>query len=159
MHSGPVTACVLRGQISQLFGKKYNCFIFLFSSRAYFRLFWWLSSNNLSPASLIFCYVQDYQWSAYSIRVCPFGLDPWYEAHHPGVPNSHLLQENTITAQTYDEKRIVEQNSINLAWQILREQQYTELWAAICATPYEETRFRHLIVNSVCAMDIIIDKD
>jgi hypothetical protein len=36
--------------------------------------------------------------------------------------------------------------------------QYSELCKAICETRQEETRFRQLVVNAVCATDII-DKD
>jgi len=81
-----------------------------------------------------------------------------HDADHPGVPNSQLVKEGTAMARTYKGKSVAEQNSINLAWSILLEDKYTELRKAICKTKQESIRFRQLVVNAVCATDII-DKD
>merc|ERR1712003_159441 len=81
-----------------------------------------------------------------------------HDANHPGVPNAQLVKEDTDLAQLYEGKCIAEQNSINIAWKILIEKKYTDLRNAICATRQEETRFRQLVVNAVCATDIM-DKD
>jgi hypothetical protein len=81
-----------------------------------------------------------------------------HDVDHSGVPNSQLVKENTHTSKVYKGKSIAEQNSINIAWNILIGDQYPELRKAICETRQEETRFRQLVVNAVCATDII-DKD
>lgn len=81
-----------------------------------------------------------------------------HDADHPGVPNSQLVKEGTAMALTYEGKSVAEQNSINLAWGILLEDKYAELRKAICKTKQESSRFRQLVVNAVCATDII-DKD
>jgi len=81
-----------------------------------------------------------------------------HDADHPGVPNSQLVKEEAELAQIYEGKSIAEQNSINLAWDILLEEKYKDLRKAICKTQTEACRFRQLVVNAVCATDII-DKD
>lgn len=81
-----------------------------------------------------------------------------HDAGHPGVPNAQLAKEGVPMAKTYEGKSIAEQNSINLAWNILTESKYEDLRNAICKTQQEEVRFRHLVVNAVCATDVI-DKD
>mmetsp|Transcript_24964 Transcript_24964/g.58576 ORF Transcript_24964/g.58576 Transcript_24964/m.58576 type:complete len:1202 (+) Transcript_24964:64-3669(+) len=78
-----------------------------------------------------------------------------HDADHPGVPNSQLVKEGTEMAQTYEGKSIAEQNSINLAWDILLQDKYKDLRKAICKTQSEASRFRQLVVNAVCATDII----
>ena len=81
-----------------------------------------------------------------------------HDADHPGVPNSQLVKEGTEMAKTYEGKSVAEQNSINLAWNILLEEKYHELRKSICRTQCEATRFRQLVINAVCATDII-DRD
>lgn len=81
-----------------------------------------------------------------------------HDADHPGVPNSQLVKEGFEIAHIYEGKSIAEQNSINVAWDILIEEKYKDLRKAICKTQSEATRFRQLVVNAVCATDII-DKD
>jgi hypothetical protein len=81
-----------------------------------------------------------------------------HDADHPGVPNSQLIKEEQEVAKAYRGKSVAEQNSVNLAWEILLESKYKDLRNAICETQEEETRFRQLIVNSVMATDIM-DKD
>jgi len=81
-----------------------------------------------------------------------------HDADHPGVPNGQLVKEEDEMAKTYEGKCIAEQNSINLAWTILLDDKYSDLRKAICKTQSEASRFRQLVVNAVCATDII-DKD
>merc|ERR1712154_511534 len=87
-----------------------------------------------------------------------------HDVDHPGVPNVQLVRENSPLSRTYDGKSVAEQNSINLAWSILVDDdgtttdKYSDLRNAICETRQEETRFRQLVVNAVCATDVM-DKD
>ena len=81
-----------------------------------------------------------------------------HDVDHAGVPNTQLVNENIKLAQRYDAKSVAEQNSIDLAWELLMKDEYNELRNAICATNSEFTRFRQLVVNAVMATDIM-DKD
>merc|ERR1712196_119295 len=81
-----------------------------------------------------------------------------HDADHPGVPNAQLVKEGGELASTYNGKSIAEQNSINVAWELLLQKDYKDLRKAICETRQEEQRFRQLVVNAVCATDIV-DKD
>lgn len=81
-----------------------------------------------------------------------------HDADHPGVPNAQLVKEKDPMAVSFENKSVAEQNSVQLAWSMLMEDQFKELRMAICATEEECVRFRQLIVNVVMATDIV-DKD
>ena len=73
--------------------------------------------------------------------------------------NAQLVKEETQMAnKIYDGKSVAEQNSINLAWTFLTQPNFFDLRKAIGETQHEEERFRQLVVNAVCATDIM-DKD
>lgn len=50
---------------------------------------------------------------------------------------------------------MAEQNSVDLCWQLLMEEDYNSLRQAIYGTKDEMERFRQLVVNSVMATDIV----
>jgi hypothetical protein len=77
-----------------------------------------------------------------------------HDVDHPGVPNAQLVKEHAETAVHYKNKSVAEQNSVDLAWELLMEPQYSELRSCIYTTSDEFTRFRQLLVNSVMATDI-----
>eukprot|EP00526_Cylindrotheca_closterium_P001661 CAMPEP_0113641374 /NCGR_PEP_ID=MMETSP0017_2-20120614/21721_1 /TAXON_ID=2856 /ORGANISM="Cylindrotheca closterium" /LENGTH=1133 /DNA_ID=CAMNT_0000552715 /DNA_START=78 /DNA_END=3479 /DNA_ORIENTATION=+ /assembly_acc=CAM_ASM_000147 len=77
-----------------------------------------------------------------------------HDLDHPGVPNAQLLKEETRTAKLY-EKSIAEQNSVDLAWEILMGPEYEALRSCIYETEEELIRFRQLVVNTVLATDIV----
>jgi 3'5'-cyclic nucleotide phosphodiesterase len=81
-----------------------------------------------------------------------------HDVDHSGVPNTQLVTENIELAQRYKGKSIAEQNSIDLAWNLLMQDEYKELCHAICHTKSEFKRFRQLLVNTVLATDIM-DKE
>jgi class 3 adenylate cyclase len=81
-----------------------------------------------------------------------------HDVDHIGVPNSQLIQENAAIATLYKNKSVAEQNSVELAWDLLMEDRYENLRSTIYATDDELKRFRQLVVNSVMATDIM-DKD
>jgi class 3 adenylate cyclase len=81
-----------------------------------------------------------------------------HDVDHPGVPNHRLVQENDPLAVHYKGKSVAEQNSIEIAWNLLAEPAYQELRTAICPTEDEKKQFRQLLVNSIMATDIM-DKD
>jgi 3'5'-cyclic nucleotide phosphodiesterase len=81
-----------------------------------------------------------------------------HDVDHPGVPNTQLVKENLALSEIYNGRSVAEQNSVDLAWELLMDSQYTGLQNAICANQEELDRFRQLVVNSVMATDLM-DKD
>jgi 3'5'-cyclic nucleotide phosphodiesterase len=61
-------------------------------------------------------------------------------------------------ARQYQGKSPAEQNSLDLAWNLLMDESYTNLRRAIYTTNEGLLRFRQLLVNSVMATDIV-DKE
>lgn len=61
-------------------------------------------------------------------------------------------------SKKYNDKSVAEQNSVDLAWNLLLQDEYKELRRTIYTTEREFKRFRHLVVNTVLATDIM-DKD
>eukprot|EP00980_Cylindrotheca_fusiformis_P025086 scaffold13020_cov105-Cylindrotheca_fusiformis.AAC.2 len=80
-----------------------------------------------------------------------------HDVDHPGVPNMQLVKENSRWAHVY-EKSIAEQKSVDLAWNMLMEDEYAALRACIYQTEDDLRRFRQLVVNTVMATDIV-DKE
>jgi hypothetical protein len=81
-----------------------------------------------------------------------------HDVDHPGVSNVTLVGEKTELARKYKYKSIAEQNSVDLAWNLLMNDRYRTLRSAIYTDDSEMRRFRQLVVNSVMATDIA-DKD
>jgi hypothetical protein len=81
-----------------------------------------------------------------------------HDVDHQGVPNAQLIAEKTEIAAFYKGMSIAEQNSVDLAWELLMGEDYTDLRAAIYDCEGEKGRFRQLVVNSVMATDIM-DKE
>ncbi|CAJ1931014.1 unnamed protein product [Cylindrotheca closterium] len=91
--------------------------------------------------------------------------DPWthfaltfsaliHDVDHAGVPNSQLTKEKSIIADSYKGKSVAEQNSIEIAWNLLMEPCYKELREILFTTAEEVGRFRRLVVIFVMATDI-----
>eukprot|EP00934_Nitzschia_sp_Nitz4_P000129 Nitzschia sp. Nitz4//scaffold16_size188269//96486//104413//NITZ4_001795-RA/size188269-snap-gene-0.143-mRNA-1//-1//CDS//3329538529//129//frame0 len=81
-----------------------------------------------------------------------------HDADHPGVPNTQLVKEETEDAKKYGNRSVAEQRSVDVAWELLMENRFTDLRKLICPTDREMRRFRELVVCSVMATDIM-DKD
>lgn len=81
-----------------------------------------------------------------------------HDVDHQGVSNETLVREASPIAAAYNNKAVAEQHSVNLAWSLLMQSEYTALRRAIYTTESEFKRFRHLICRSVVATDIF-DKD
>lgn len=81
-----------------------------------------------------------------------------HDVDHTGVPNSVLIQEHTDIAAVYKNKSVAEQNSVDLAFDLLMQDSYKDLRRTIYQTEAEFKRFRQLIVNVVMATDIM-DKE
>lgn len=77
-----------------------------------------------------------------------------HDVDHTGVPNAQLIKEDAGIAELYRQKSVAEQNSIDLAWNLLMQPEYVDLRRTIYCTEKELDRFRKLIVNIVLATDI-----
>ena len=73
---------------------------------------------------------------------------------HPGVSNAQLVKENTRLARIYKNRSISEQNSLDMAWDLLMDPSYQCLVQTICGSLDELKRFRQLLVQTVMATDI-----
>eukprot|EP00980_Cylindrotheca_fusiformis_P017298 scaffold5354_cov110-Cylindrotheca_fusiformis.AAC.3 len=80
-----------------------------------------------------------------------------HDVLHPGVPNTQLVKENSRWARLY-KKSIAEQKSVDMAWDLLMEDEFAALRACIYQTEEDFLRFRQLVVNTVLATDIV-DKE
>jgi hypothetical protein len=77
-----------------------------------------------------------------------------HDVDHPGVPNSVLTSEKTRMASVYGFKSVAEQNSLDLAWDLLMDDTYADLRAAIYRTQEDKNVFRQVLVNCVMATDL-----
>ena len=77
-----------------------------------------------------------------------------HDCDHQGVPNQTLVQEHADVAERYENRSPAEQNSVEVAWELLMESRYKELRQCIFPNATEMHRFRQLIVNCVIATDI-----
>ena len=71
------------------------------------------------------------------------------DVDHTGVPNAQLIKENAAMGDHYAGKSVAEQNSVDLAWNLLMEDRYRTLRKVIYTNEAELQRFRQLVVNSV----------
>jgi class 3 adenylate cyclase len=78
-----------------------------------------------------------------------------HDIDHQGVPNSQLVKEGAAIAEKYRNQSVAEQNSVDLAWNMLLHPRYQELRRCIYGTQEELGRFRQLVVNVVMATDIV----
>jgi hypothetical protein len=81
-----------------------------------------------------------------------------HDVDHAGLSNAQLVKEKSSLADLYNNKSVAEQNSVDIAWELLMEPKYNDLRACIYTNQSELDRFRQLIVNAVMATDIM-DKD
>ena len=81
-----------------------------------------------------------------------------HDVDHSGVPNTQLVQERAAVARYYNGKTIAEQNSVDIAWKLLMDDEFRDVRKVIYTTDDELRRFRQLVINAVMATDIA-DKD
>ena len=65
---------------------------------------------------------------------------------HRGVANGRLVEEEPLLGQLYDQS-VAEQNSVDLAWDKLMSDEYTDLRACIYSNDAELKRFRQGKLN------------
>ena len=81
-----------------------------------------------------------------------------HDVDHRGVSNVQLSKEDPEMATMYRNKSVAEQNSLDIAWDLLMLDQFSKLRRCVFGTTEELLRFRQLIVNNVLATDIF-DKE
>ncbi|CAJ1947125.1 unnamed protein product [Cylindrotheca closterium] len=81
-----------------------------------------------------------------------------HDIGHTGVPNGQVAIENPRLAEKYSNKSIAEQNSIDIAWNILNSESFEHLQNYIFEDAGERERLHKLLANCVMATDIF-DKD
>ena len=67
------------------------------------------------------------------------------------MPNAQLIKENVSYCRDYNDRSIAEQNSVDIAWNLLMTNSYTNLRSLLFPTEKELIRFRALVVNSIMA--------
>jgi 3'5'-cyclic nucleotide phosphodiesterase len=77
-----------------------------------------------------------------------------HDVDHRGVSNVQLAKEEEEMATMYHNKSIAEQNSLDIAWNLLMEPEYSDLRSYLFLTEKDLLRFRQVIVNVVLATDI-----
>ncbi len=81
-----------------------------------------------------------------------------HDVDHPGVSNAQLIKEEPDLAKLYRDKSVAEQNSLDVAWDMLMTERFDKLRKYVFGTQSELLKFRQLIVNVVLATDIF-DKE
>jgi 3'5'-cyclic nucleotide phosphodiesterase len=77
-----------------------------------------------------------------------------HDADHRGISNAQLMKEDPTIATMYRNQSVAEQNSLELAWNLLMEEQFTSLRVSMFATKDDMMRFRQVMINVVLATDI-----
>ena len=77
---------------------------------------------------------------------------------HTGVANSVLMKEDPVKSKYYKGRSVAEQNSVDLAWEMLMQDDFKAFREQLYTNQQDFVRFRQLVVNSVMATDIM-DKD
>lgn len=72
-----------------------------------------------------------------------------HDVDHRGVSNMQLAKEEPQMAQAYNNKSVAEQNSLDIAWDLLMKAEFHELRRTMFADREEMLRFRQIIVNIV----------
>jgi hypothetical protein len=81
-----------------------------------------------------------------------------HDVDHRGVPNFSLVKEEPALGAMYRKQAVAEQNSVDVAWNLLMDPSFTALRRTIYSNESELKRFRGLVVNSLMATDIF-DKE
>jgi 3'5'-cyclic nucleotide phosphodiesterase len=77
-----------------------------------------------------------------------------HDCDHEGVPNGQLVSEQADVAVRFKNKSVAEQNSLDIAWNILMRPEYEDLRMCIFSNKEEVIRFRKYLVQAVMATDI-----
>jgi hypothetical protein len=120
-----------------------------------------IDENDLKSAEGIASILHDYTHGINSDPLTLFAIvfsALIHDTDHRGVSNVQLCKEDESMADLYKNKSVAEQNSLDIAWDILMSEEFEELRATLFATRADLLRFRQVIVNIVLATDIF-DKE
>ena len=78
-----------------------------------------------------------------------------HDIDHQGVSNAQLVKEEASIAIKYKNCSVAEQNSFDLAWEVLMRDDYASLRSLLFPTVAELNRFRQIVVNCIIATDIM----
>ena len=67
---------------------------------------------------------------------------------------THLEQEDEAVAQKYKNRSVAEQQSFDMAWDLLMESRFNFLRCTICQNGNELRQFRQLVINCIMATDL-----
>ena len=70
-----------------------------------------------------------------------------HDVQHPGVANGQLVKEGTEIAKKYQGKSVAEQRSVDIAWDLLMEERFSDLQACIFPDMDEYKRFRQVVIS------------
>eukprot|EP00934_Nitzschia_sp_Nitz4_P001943 Nitzschia sp. Nitz4//scaffold517_size4071//2291//3964//NITZ4_009255-RA/size4071-processed-gene-0.3-mRNA-1//-1//CDS//3329553799//1943//frame0 len=76
-----------------------------------------------------------------------------HDVDHPGVTNAILVSEGATLAKAYKNKSVAEQNSVDIAWELLMTDRYKNFRNCAFVDGAELARFRQMVVNMVLATD------
>ena len=77
-----------------------------------------------------------------------------HDVDHTGVPNTELVQEQPELATIYGGRSVAEQNSLDISWELLMGDEFSNLRRCLFDSQKTLNRFRSLVVNSLMATDI-----
>ena len=73
-----------------------------------------------------------------------------------GVTKAQRVTEHASIAHKYHNRSVAEQDSVDVAWDILMNDLYQDLRRCIFETDTEGRRFQQLMVNSVLQVEALI---
>jgi hypothetical protein len=77
-----------------------------------------------------------------------------HDVGHRGVPNSVLVEEEDELAILHNDVSVAEQNSLQVAFSVLRQDEFAGLKNCICPTSEERKFFRKTVISMVMVTDI-----
>lgn len=77
-----------------------------------------------------------------------------HDLDHTGLTNQELSELQDPLVQQYRNQSVAEQNSVDIAWSILQQDEFVDLRQCFFANASEQAYFRVLLVNAVMATDI-----
>jgi 3'5'-cyclic nucleotide phosphodiesterase/Adenylate and Guanylate cyclase catalytic domain len=77
-----------------------------------------------------------------------------HDVDHTGYTNKEMIDSKAAVASVYGQRSVAEQNSVDVAWRVLMENEFQGLRNCIYSTREEKQRFRQMVVNAVLATDI-----
>jgi hypothetical protein len=116
-----------------------------------------VNQNPTDAGETDFNKTHNYTENGYGIRddpLCQFAAvfsALIHDTDHLGVSNAQLIKENSHLARVYKNQSVAEQNSVNIAWDMLMDPAFSELRNCIYTSEEEFVRFRQLVVNAVMA--------